>query len=136
MRRTLLISLVALPLIALTSLACDKKVELTFTNLTAQSRPLQLTDPEEGPVYLGTLAADGGRVRYELKVEKDILPVLVPWQAGDVSDEFTVTERTPGKLWIDIKSTYGRTRDENMEFEEETEIEIEEQPIRHETVVE
>ena len=123
-------------LLVLLSAGCRKKVELTFTNLTGQARSLRVSVPGEGTTELGTLVPNGGRTRHEVNIAKDLLPAWVGFEAGDQSGRIPVTDKSPKKLWIDIKPGAARARDENTEIEEKTHIEIHDQPIRQETVVE
>jgi len=117
---------------------CDKKVKLTFVNHTAQSREVQLSGPGVDRSYVGVAAGMGGKARYgTLKVKKDYLPATYEWWAGDVSSRFTVTEDTPGEVWIDIKpSGSGGLRDKHTEVEETKKLQIEDMPIWQDTVVE
>ncbi|MHC4294080.1 MAG: hypothetical protein ACYSTL_00675 [Planctomycetota bacterium] len=94
-----------LPLIAIILIGCDKEVKLTFINTTSASRDLELTVPGEGIEYLGVLGATGGRVTYKLKIDEDYLPVTCTWEAGNRSDQFTITKESKDKMLIAIDPT-------------------------------
>ena len=44
-----------------------------------------------------------GRLSHKLTFGKDELPAACSWSAGDYHDEFTVTEATGDKLWVDLR---------------------------------
>jgi hypothetical protein len=116
---------------------CEKDVRITWTNTTAQLRTVELAGPGVGATYVGNLPPDGGKVRYKLEVDDDLLPADYQWQAGDQSGRFTVTDETPDELWIDIKpGGPGGPRDEDTEVTDEHQMEIREMPVYQEEVVE
>lgn len=115
---------------------CDKKVELTFTNTTSRSLDVNLSIPEEGTTFLGTVGS-GGKLKHKLKIEDDDLPANCMWQAGPYGGNFTVNKETPKKLWIDIKPTgVAGPRDEKTTVDEKYQTEVKEVIIEQDTVVE
>ena len=137
MRMTNALLGVCLVLAAAAVAGCDKEVRITWTNTTAQLRTVELAGPGVGPTYVGNLPPDGGKVRYKLEVDDDLLPADYQWQAGDQGGRFTVTDDTPDELWLDVKpGGPGGPRDEDTEVTEERQTEIREMPVYQEEVVE
>jgi len=116
---------------------CDKKVQLTFVNTTSNSLDVELTVPTEGVRDVGVAGPMGGKVRYDLKVNKDDLPVTCSWRAGGQGDTFTIDEGTKKELFVYIRAngSIGPV-DKNAEIKEHRQIEIKDMPIRQEEVVE
>ena len=92
--------------LAAMTVGCDKKVQLTFQNLTPESRDIQLSTPD-GTEYIGTVPPAPAKIKHELKIKQDELPTNITWQAGDLSGTFPVNKDTPDKLWVDIGSGRG-----------------------------
>jgi len=83
-------------------LGCDKRVELTFVNLTDDSLDVHVTRPGEGREYLGVIAPMG-KLRHEVEIGEDDLPATVTWSAGTHRGRFPVTKETQEELWIEIR---------------------------------
>ncbi len=110
-----------LAVLILTAVAgCDKKVKITFTNITSSPVEVQLNGPGEGTGLLGSMGPTGGRVRTELKVSKSILPAYYTWNAGPWSGGFSISKKTPKELWIDVGTSRG-ARDKHTEILEHKE---------------
>lgn len=134
--RTALTS-VWLAALAIAVAGCDKEVRITWTNTTSQLRTVELAGPGVGATYVGNLPPDGGKLRYSLEVEDDLLPADYQWKAGDRSGRFTVTEDSPEGLWIDVAPDGGSgPRGEDTEITEQRRIEIREVPLDQQEVVE
>ena len=113
-------AVIGLVLVAGVSGGCAKKVRITFTNLTADEVDLVVTSPRTGRMAVGTLGPRAGRRVVGLKFDKDKLPARATWKAGPAAGSIAVNERTPGKLWVDIKpGGRSRSRDETEEFTDE-----------------
>ncbi len=104
---------------ALTTVGCDKKVQITFNNLSDKAVQVNLTGPGKGTGVLGGMAP-GGRIRTKIKVSKDMLPAPYRWTAGPFSGQFTITKKTEKKLWVDVGTGRG-PRDKNVEIQEHKE---------------
>lgn len=96
---------------------CDKRVEITFTNISSSPAEVQLNGPGEGTGLLGTMGGTGGRVRTEIKVSKSLLPAHYTWNAGPWAGGFTIKKKTQKELWIDVGTKRG-PRDKYTEIKE------------------
>ena len=131
------IGLVCLCLSVLALVGCDKTVMLTWTNVTAQARDVELASPAAPRGVVGTVPGDGGKLRHKLTLDEEDLPATVVWSAGDQSGQFTINKNTPDKLWIDIKpGGPGAPRDEKTKVKAERNVEIKNVPVHQDTVVE
>ena len=114
---------------------CDKKMQLTFVNATPEARPVEMTVPGDGTMFVGTMGGMGSRVRKTIKINKDELPAEIEWTAGDVGGRFTVDKHTEDKLTIPVdskhnlgpidKNTEIETKDQSETSAEETHTVIE-----------
>ena len=115
---------------------CDKKVSLTFVNLTSESLDVRLNSPAFGPERVGVVPA-AGKLTHKLKFQQDDLPATCAWSAGQYHDQFTVNKKTPDQLWIDIRPMGGpRVRDKHTTVNEKTKVETGPVIIHQDTVVE
>ena len=112
---------------------CSKTVDLTFVNTTDRSMDVQLTTPNEGTESVGMVSPMGGKLKTTIKIPNDDLPANCEWQAGEFKGLFTVNEKSPGKLWIDIP--VGRVRDKKTSVNEKRESTHQEQ-VEQKTIVE
>ena len=122
-------------LAALAVVGCDKTVQLTVTNVTAQERSVELLSPER--VNMGEVGPNGGKLPFTLKVDEEDLPATVAVQAGDKKLQFTLRKDSPDKLWIDIQDDgiYG-PRDAKTKVHIKREVQIKNTPVEQKTVVE
>jgi len=127
----------ALLLVAIAAAGCDKEVKLTFLNTTAQSRDVELTAPGHGTMLLGPVAPTGGKLTYELKIDRDYLPAICSWEAGDRSGRFTITKQSKEKqrIIIDPTGNIGPI-DKNVEVQKDEQLEATDVIIESDTVVE
>jgi hypothetical protein len=88
---------------------CTKDVDLTFVNVGDKSLDVQLTTPNEGTENVGMVPPMGGKLKTTVKIPNDELPANCAWTAGEFNGQFSITKKTPDKLWIDIAP--GRVRD-------------------------
>jgi hypothetical protein len=95
---------VILSALLLLAAGCDKKVKLTFINTSSQSLDLEVVPPGKGPVDLGTLIADGGMRRYEVKVDEDDLPAICSWRAGHHAGQVRISEDSPKTILVEIRT--------------------------------
>lgn len=115
---------------------CDKKVRLTFTNLTDEPRQVELVGPY-ATQYAGTVAPAGGKLPVPIQIKKGDLPADIQWRAGDINGVVTVQKDTPDKLWVDIRKGGAPTvRGKDDEIKETKQKEIRDRPIHQGTVVE
>ena len=99
---------------------CAKKVDVVFTNLTADDVDLVVMAPQKGRMAIGTLGPRAGRRVVGLKFDKDKLPARVTWKAGPAAGSIPVNKQTPRRLWVDIRPDgKSRSRDETEEFTDE-----------------
>ena len=128
---------VAALLLAIALLAgCDKEVKLTFINTTAETRDLYLTAPSHGTRYLGVLPATGGKLKYKLKIDEDLLPATCSWEAGNRSDSFTVNKESEGKMTIAIDPTGNITIDKKTTVHRTDDVTVEDIIVEQKEVVE
>ena len=99
---------------------CDKKVEITFTNISPNPVEVQLNGPGKGTGLLGSAGGTGGRVRTEIKVSKSRLPAHYTWNAGPWTGGFAIRKKTQSPMWIDIGTGRG-PRDKHTEINEHKE---------------
>jgi len=105
----------------LTALAgCDKKVTITFTNVTSKQLDVQLIGPGDGTGVIGTLRGLGSRVSTDIEVPKNQLPAPYVWTAGPYTQRFSLTRKSPKNLWFDVGTRRG-PRDEKTEIKEHKE---------------
>lgn len=102
---------------------CDKKVKLTFLNRSSESLDLKVTTPGAGSVDLGTLMADGGVVKCQVKVDEDDLPATCFWKAGHHSGKLQIVKATPKVVVIEIRP--GGPSDKRDVIKRKTRIDIE-----------
>ena len=116
---------------------CDKKVKLTFTNMTDQGLSVELSGPGIATGQVGTVGPNAGKLHCELKIDKKLLPAECSWKAGDKGDKFTITKQTPKELWIDIEPTGPSViRDKKTEIQKTRKVEVKDKVIHQDTVVE
>ena len=122
--------------VAVLAAGCDKKVKLTFVNTTPQSLNVELNVPTEGPIPVGTVYPTGGKLVYNLKINKDDLPVDCQWRAGDQSGNFPIDNKTRSPLYIYIGTgdSIGPV-DKNAEINKKTQTEIKDMPVEQYEVV-
>ncbi|MFP4435278.1 MAG: hypothetical protein ACOCWV_05925 [Planctomycetota bacterium] len=127
-------ALVALLTSAAVVVGCDKKVEVTFVNTSSQDLEIEWAEQGIAGMPLGTVHA-GSKMKHTVKEDKDMLPTWFQWSAGDgqYSGKVSITEDTPGKLWVDIVEQ--RLRNANVELKETRKIETDPIPIYEDTVV-
>lgn len=118
---------VILPALLLLAAGCDKKVKLTFVNTSGQSLDLKVMPPGKGTVDMGTLIANGGVLRYEVKVDKDDLPATCSWEAGHHAGRIQITEDSPKVIPIEIRT--GGPADKRDVIKKKTHIDIEDKLI-------
>ncbi len=83
MRRTTTALLLFLAMGSLYLGGClEKKIDVTFTNLTDDRLDVYLNGPGEGTGVVGTLNGKNDRVHTQLKVQPDELPAQYSWSAG------------------------------------------------------
>ncbi len=77
----------------------------------------------------------GSKMKHTVKEDKDMLPTWFQWTAGDgqYSGKVSITEDTPGKLWVDLVEQ--RLRNAKVELKETRKIETDPIPIYEDTVV-
>ena len=123
-------------LLAAVLAGCSTTYDLTFTNITAQQRAVEMTTPE-GPVSVGVVEPDGGKLRYSLKLDNDDLPATCVVKCGNDSRQFTLTRDTRTELWIDIRpdGIFG-PRDKKAKVNVKSQTEIKNVPVQQDTVVE
>ena len=83
MRRTTTTLLLILAMGSLYLGGCfEKKIDVTFTNLTDDRLDVYLNGPGKGTGVVGTLNGKNDRVHTQLKVQPDDLPAQYSWSAG------------------------------------------------------
>ena len=120
MKRTAKIAMLTIATTLTAFTGCDKKVTITFTNITSKQLDVQLIGPGDGTGVIGTLRGVGSRVRTEVEVPKNQLPAPYVWTAGPYTQRFSLTRKSPEKLWFDVGTKRG-PRDENTEIKEHKE---------------
>ena len=102
---------------------CDKKLTLQMTNTLPQPVDRVMVQvPGEGMVFFGTLQP-GEPVKRKVKIPKDMLPAQCSVQAGGITGEFTIQEKTKDPLSIYIDHTgitfvpKGYTVQQHQQFE-------------------
>jgi hypothetical protein len=95
---------VSLVMLAAMTVGCDKKVQITFTNQTAQPRNVQLTTPY-GTTVVGTVSPGHGKLRADVKIKQADLPAQLTWQAGELNGSFAITKHSQGRYHISIIQT-------------------------------
>ena len=106
---------------------CDKKVKLTFINTSSQSLDLKVVPPGKASVDLGTLIADGGMRKYEVKVDKDDLPAVCFWRAGHHLGQVRISQDSPKAILVEIRT--GGPADKRDVIKKKTIIDIEDKLI-------
>jgi len=134
MNRMMIAAATGLVLTVALAAGCDKKVKLTFTNVTQETRPVEITAPGLGTESIGVVGPSS-KLKYDLKISKDELPANCAWQSGELGGGFTVTNQSPKELWIDIGAPHG-PRDKHTEIKESKQVEIKDQVIDQYEVVE
>jgi len=116
---------------------CKKEYRITFVNTTSESLDVTIVVAGYGGTYVGRVGADGGKLPARVKLDKDELPAHCSWRANGFGDSFTLTEDMEKDQWIDIEpGGESGPRDENVEKETETHIEIHDIPSEPTEVVE
>ena len=85
---------------AMTAFGCTKKVELTFVNHTPQVLAVKVTTPDDGTMNIGSIGADGSKLKAFIKLNTGDLPAQCTAAVGANTKHFTVSEATKGKLWF------------------------------------
>ena len=110
-----------LPVLLLAA-GCDKEIKLTFLNSSSQSLDLKVTPPGKGTVDLGTLIANGGMLKYQVKVEQDDLPATCFWKAGHHSGQVLVAKASPKAILVEIRA--GGPGDKRDVIKKKTHIDV------------
>lgn len=118
---------VILPALLLLAAGCDKKVKLTFINTSSQSLDLKLIPPGKTSVDLGTLIANGGTRKYQVKVDEDDLPADCFWRAGHHAGKVRISKDSPKTILVEIRT--GGPADKRDVIKTETHIEIKDKLI-------
>jgi len=113
---------VILSALLLLAAGCDKKVKLTFINTSSQSLDLKVVPPGKSSVDLGTLIANGGMRKYQVKVDEDDLPAVCFWRAGHHLGQVRISKDSPKAILVEIRT--GGPSDKRDEIKTETHIEI------------
>lgn len=71
---------------------CDQKVEMTFNNISPESRIVEIS-VDGGPHRVMGSIAPGGTLRRNIKVPKDELPVTLRWQSGEEGGQMVVDKK-------------------------------------------
>jgi hypothetical protein len=96
---------VVLALAAAFAIGCDKKVTLVVTNtLPSPASNVSIMVPGEGTMPIGTLLPNDQATR-KVSIPKDMLPALCTARANGAVSQFSITNKTPGKLFLYIDST-------------------------------
>ncbi|MBL7132656.1 MAG: hypothetical protein ISS78_01030 [Phycisphaerae bacterium] len=112
---------VILPALLLAA-GCEKKVKLTFLNRSSESLDLKVTPPGKGPVDMGTLIANGGMLKYEVKVDEDDLPAPCFWKAGHHSGQVLVVKASPKVILVEIRA--GGPADKRDVIKKKTHVDV------------
>lgn len=85
----------------------EKKIDVTFTNLTDERMDVHLSGPGKGTGVVGTLKGKYDRVHTQLKVPPDELPAQYSWTAGEkYSGRFSIpSQRKIPPRFIDVGGT-------------------------------
>lgn len=86
--------------LALTTVGCQKQIDLTFYNHTDAVLPVQVTTPEVGTMDAGSIGANGSMLNYTIRLETSNLPADCSVAVGRAARSFTVTEDTREHLWF------------------------------------
>jgi len=122
---------VVLPALLLAA-GCDKNVKLTFLNSSSESLDLKLIPPGKVMLDLGTLMANGGLIRYEVKVKEDNLPAKCFWRAGHHGGEILITKGSPKTATIEVRT--GGPSDKRDVIKKKVDIDIKDE-LKDEGVV-
>ncbi len=113
MRRTTTALLLILALGSLYLGGCiEKKIDVTFTNLTDDRLDVYLNGPGKGTGVVGTLNGKNDRVHTQLKLQPDDLPAQYSWSAGSKYEgRFTIQKlrKIPPKF-VDIGPATAKTK--------------------------
>lgn len=131
------LAVLALVACAMAAVGCDKEMKVTFVNVTDQSLPVELKVANSPFWPIGTVSADGGKLRHKFTVESDDLPATCVYNAGGKSGSFVVSKDSPSELWIDIGLKGDtRVRDKKAVVHEKRDVEVKKLPIGQQEVVE
>ena len=111
----------------LLAVGCDKKVKLTFLNRSSESLDLKVIPPGKGSVDLGTLVANGGLLKYQVKVDEDDLPATCFWKAGHHSGKVQIVKESPKVVLVEIRP--GGPADKRDVIKKKTHIDIEDKLV-------
>ncbi|HUU59877.1 MAG TPA: hypothetical protein VMZ50_10055 [Phycisphaerae bacterium] len=104
MKTTRTVWMIGMLLTAGLLMGCEKKVTLTYTNVTSNDVDVALVEHGVSGVPV-TVPSGGGKVRQELKIDNDFLPVSYLLKAGAREKAFTIDKDTKDKLWFHILPT-------------------------------
>jgi hypothetical protein len=109
------LSVVAVAIAALlVAPGCDKRVGLTFVNLTDEALAVHLAQRGQQPVPAGTVG-DYATLDAPVTQPRDALPAYYHWSAGPHEGNIRITEQTADRLWIALPS--GEIYDRPIELE-------------------
>jgi len=91
---------IAVLLLAMTAVGCQKKVQLTFYNHTADTLPVKVTTPTDGTQSVGSIGGNGSMLNYTVRIPNEDLPAGCSAAVGIRTKPFTVTEDTKDKLFF------------------------------------
>jgi hypothetical protein len=98
-------AMAAIALAAAFAVGCDKNVTLVITNtLPTPAANVSVSVPGEGTVPVGTLLPSDQATR-KVSIPKDMLPALCTARANGAVTQFSITDKTPGKLFLYIDPT-------------------------------
>ena len=92
--------IVAVALCMLAAVGCQKKVQLTIINHTADTLPVVVTTPDDGSANAGSVQGNGSALRYTVRINLDSLPAPCTVKVGLVSRNFTVNQDMREKQWF------------------------------------
>jgi hypothetical protein len=131
------LAVLALAACAMAAVGCDKEMKVTFVNVSDQSLPVELKVANSPSWPIGTVPADGGKLRHKFTVDGDDMPATCVYSAGGKTGSFMVTKNSPSELWVDIGlKGETRVRDSKMEVNEKREVEVKKVKVHQGEVVE
>ena len=100
MRTTSKVLIVAVALCMLAAVGCQKKMQLTIINHTADVLPVVITTPDDGSVNAGSVQGNGSALTYTVRINIDSLPAPCTVKVGMVGRGFTVNQDMREKQWF------------------------------------
>ncbi len=100
MRTANKVLIVAVALCMLAAVGCQKKVQLTIINHTADTLAVVVTTPDDGSANAGSVQGNGSALTYTVRINVDSLPAPCTIKVGPVSRGFTVNQDMREKQWF------------------------------------